>query len=94
MNTINHSNIRRIAFIGNYQPCQCGIATFTTDLCESIAEEFKDTACIVLPVNTRRAGYEYPSRVRFEFDGEGYWILSPCRRLSEHQRRGHGIVAA
>ena len=59
MNTINHSNIRRIAFIGNYQPRQCGIATFTTDLCESIAEEFKDTACIVLPVNDTEAGYEY-----------------------------------
>src|SRR6186713_1230758 len=66
MNTINHSNIRRIAFIGNYQPRQCGFATFTTDLCESIAEEFKDTACIVLPVNDTEAGYEYPSRVRFE----------------------------
>jgi len=66
MNTINHSNIRRIAFIGNYQPRQCGIATFTTDLCESIAEEYKDTACIVLPVNDIEAGYEYPTRVRFE----------------------------
>jgi glycosyltransferase involved in cell wall biosynthesis len=66
MNISNHSNIRRIAFIGNYQPRQCGIATFTTDLCESIAEEFKDTACIVLPVNDTEAGYEYPARVRFE----------------------------
>ena len=43
--------IKRIAFIGNYQPRQCGIATFTTDLCEAIAQEYKDSACIVLPVN-------------------------------------------
>ena len=28
-----------IAFVGNYLPRQCGIATFTTDLCEAVAEE-------------------------------------------------------
>lgn len=66
MERSSHSIIKRIAFIGNYQPRQCGIATFTTDLCESIADEFKGTACIALPVNDTKAGYEYPSRVRFE----------------------------
>ena len=60
------STIKRVAFIGNYLPRQCGIATFTTDLCESIAEEYEDTACIALPVNDTEAGYEYPPRVRFE----------------------------
>ena len=58
--------IKRVAFIGNYLPRQCGIATFTTDLCEAIAEEYEATACIALPVNDIEAGYEYPSRVRFE----------------------------
>jgi hypothetical protein len=29
---------KRIAFIGNYLLCQCGIGTFTTDLCEAAAE--------------------------------------------------------
>ena len=62
----SHSIIRRIAFIGNYSPRQCGIATFTTDLCETIADEYKGTACIALPVNDTEAGYEYPPRVRFE----------------------------
>ena len=61
-----HSIIKRVAFIGNYLPRQCGIATFTTDLCESIAEEYKGTACIALPVNDTEAGYNYPPRVRFE----------------------------
>jgi hypothetical protein len=28
-----------IAFVGNYLPRRCGIATFTTDLCESIVSE-------------------------------------------------------
>jgi len=30
----------RIAFVGNYLPRQCGIATFTTDLCTALASEF------------------------------------------------------
>jgi hypothetical protein len=34
-----HATINRIAFIGNYLPRQCGIATFTTDLCEAVATE-------------------------------------------------------
>jgi glycosyltransferase involved in cell wall biosynthesis len=62
----SHSPIKRIAFIGNYLPRQCGIATFTTDLCEAIAAEHGDTACIAVPVNDIEGGYAYPSRVRFE----------------------------
>jgi hypothetical protein len=45
----NRSPISRIAFIGNYLPRQCGIATFTTDLCEAIDIEHSDTTCIALP---------------------------------------------
>ena len=62
----NHLPIGRIAFIGNYLPRQCGIATFTTDLCEAIAAEYAKTTCIALPVNDIEAGYAYPPRVRFE----------------------------
>ena len=58
--------IKRIAFIGNYLPRQCGIATFTADLCESVAAEFPDTHCLVLPINDIEEGYAYPPRVRFE----------------------------
>jgi glycosyltransferase involved in cell wall biosynthesis len=61
-----HSEINRIGFIGNYLPRQCGIATFTTDLCEAIATEYIDTTCIALPINDSKAGYAYPPRVRFE----------------------------
>ena len=69
------STLARIAFIGNYLPRQCGIATFTTDLCEAIATSYEDTACIALPVNDVEAGYDYPARVRFELaekDVESY----------------------
>ena len=60
------STIKRIAFIGNYMPRQCGIATFTTDLCEAVATAYPGAACIALPVNDTAAGYDYPARVRFE----------------------------
>ena len=62
----SNGTIKRIAFIGNYLPRQCGIATFTTDLCEAFAAEYSETSCIALPVNDCEAGYAYPPRVRFE----------------------------
>jgi len=61
-----NSNLNRVAFIGNYLPRQCGIATFTTDLCEAVAAEHNGTACLALPVNDIPEGYAYPARVRFE----------------------------
>ncbi len=59
--------LERIAFVGNYLPRQCGIATFTSDVCESVAAAFPGTHCFVGAVNDRREGYAYPPRVRFEF---------------------------
>jgi glycosyltransferase involved in cell wall biosynthesis len=60
------STINRVAFVGNYLPRQCGIATFTTDLCEAVAAAHPGTTCLALPVNDTEAGYAYPPRVRFE----------------------------
>ncbi|GBF38519.1 glycosyltransferase family 4 protein [Leptospira johnsonii] len=60
------STLNRIAFIGNYLPRQCGIATFTTDLCEAFSETYSEIACIALPVNDTDSGYPYPPIVRFE----------------------------
>jgi glycosyltransferase involved in cell wall biosynthesis len=58
--------IKRIAFIGNYLPRRCGIATFTTDLCSAVAAANEEATCIVLPVNDTPDGYDYPDGVRFE----------------------------
>src|SRR5277367_2407953 len=55
----------RIAVIGNYLPRQCGIATFTTDLCEAIAAEYGSARLMALPVNDTDQGYDYPARVRW-----------------------------
>jgi len=60
------STVNRIAFVGNYLPRQCGIATFTTDLCEALASEYPSIHFIVLPINDNDHGYSYPQRVRFE----------------------------
>src|SRR3984893_4792623 len=56
----------RIAIVGNYLPRRCGIATFTTDLCDAIHAEYGATELLALPVNDIEEGYTYPARVRFE----------------------------
>jgi len=56
----------RIAIVGNYLPRHCGIATFTTDLCDAIHAEYGTTELLALPVNDTEEGYDYPVRVRFE----------------------------
>jgi glycosyltransferase involved in cell wall biosynthesis len=58
--------VGRIAVIGDYLPRQCGIATFTTDLCEAIAGQYPEATCFAVPVNDTEEAYDYPSRVRFE----------------------------
>jgi len=55
----------RIAVIGNYLPRQCGIATFTTDLCTAISAECGTARLFALPVNDTEEGYDYPERVRW-----------------------------
>ena len=54
----------RIAVVGNYLPRQCGIATFTTDLCEAISTEYGSARLFAVPVNDTELGYAYPARVR------------------------------
>jgi glycosyltransferase involved in cell wall biosynthesis len=60
------STIRKVAFLGDYLPRKCGIATFTTDLRCAVAAEFPALQCLVVPVNDRAEGYDYPAEVRFE----------------------------
>jgi glycosyltransferase involved in cell wall biosynthesis len=60
------SRFRQIAVIGNYLPRQCGIATFTTDLCEALATATPDSSIFAIPINDTEEGYAYPPRVRFE----------------------------
>jgi len=49
-------------------PRLCGIATFTTDICEAVAAEHPKCECIVGAVNGHPEGYDYSSRIRSEID--------------------------
>lgn len=60
------NRLGKVAFLGDYLPRKCGIATFTTDLRCAIAAEFPALQCPVVPVNDTEEGYDYPPEVRFE----------------------------
>jgi glycosyltransferase involved in cell wall biosynthesis len=60
----------RIAFVGNYLPRECGIATFTTDLCTALATEYGEECLFAIPVNDPESSYQYPDRVRLELEQE------------------------
>src|SRR3989344_1100917 len=74
------SEIRKIAFVGNYLPRQCGIATFTTDVCASVAAQFPKVQCFAVPVNDVEGGYDYPPEVRFEIEEQS---LSSYHRAAD-----------
>lgn len=56
----------QIAVVGNYLPRKCGIATFTTDLCDSLVALRGEDACFTVAISDADQSYEYPDRVRFE----------------------------
>jgi glycosyltransferase involved in cell wall biosynthesis len=66
------SEIHEVAFVGDYLPRKCGIATFTSDLCTAVSNENPTTQCLVIPVNDVEGGYEYPECVRFEIDEQDF----------------------
>src|ERR1022692_1408147 len=70
----------RIAFIGNYLPRQCGIATFTTDLCDALGAEYGSGRLFAIPVNDPESTYQYPEHVRLELEQED---LSSYERAAE-----------
>jgi len=67
--------IEKIAFVGNYLPRRCGIATFTSDLLTAVTARYSQTQCFAVPVNDVEEGYEYPSNVRFDIEEHD---LSSC----------------
>ena len=62
------SSIRTIAFLGNYLPRKCGIATFTSDLLGAVAARHPQSRCFAVPVNDVDGCYRYPEVVRFEIE--------------------------
>lgn len=61
-----NDTINKIAFISDYPPRKCGIATFTQDLRNAINSQYPHTDTFILSVNDISEGYNYPPEVRFE----------------------------
>ncbi len=56
----------KVLFIGTYVPKECGIATFTSDLLNSVSGEYKDVHCEVIALNDPSESYNYPDEVVFQ----------------------------
>ncbi len=56
----------KIAFVADYLPRKCGIATFTRDLHHAVATQYPTIECGVLAINDLPEGYDYEPEVRFE----------------------------
>ncbi len=79
-----HKSIGRLAFVGNYVPRNCGLATFTSDLRNAVYAQARSTECIVVPVSDGTEN-EYPPEVRFVFreqDLESYKRAADFLNLS------------
>jgi glycosyltransferase involved in cell wall biosynthesis len=72
--------IRKIAFVGDYLPRKCGIATFTFDLRNAVATQYETVECVVVPVDDVEGGYDYPPEVRFEIQEQE---LASYRRVAD-----------
>lgn len=61
-------SVRGVALVGSYVPRRCGIATFTSDLAEAIAQRYPQVNAWSVAMNDRPEGYRYPHRVQFEIN--------------------------
>jgi len=67
MSVFSSLSLKRVAFVGNYLPRRCGIATFTTDLAEAMVGELGQRGDVfVVAMDDVPEGYHYPPRVRFQ----------------------------
>jgi hypothetical protein len=72
--------LQSVAFLGNYLPRKCGIATFTSDLLGAVAGRHSQNQCFAVAVNDIKGCYQYPEAVRFEIEEQN---LSSYRRAAD-----------
>ena len=61
---------QRVAFIGNYLPRRCGIATFTHDLHRAVSTARPDLETSVVAMTDPGRTYDYPPTVRLQIHDE------------------------
>ena len=59
-------SLRRVAFIGNYLPRHCGIATFTHNLHIAVARAHPELETSVVAMTDPGSTYDFPQAVRFQ----------------------------
>lgn len=62
--------LRRIAVIGNSLPRRCGIATFTTDLQQSISTSRPTVETCIVAMTDHGQAYDYPKAVAFQIQDD------------------------
>jgi glycosyltransferase involved in cell wall biosynthesis len=75
------SGVRTVAFLGDYLPRKCGIATFTSDLLGAVAARHSESQCFAVPVNDIAGCYRYPDVVRCEIEEQD---LESYRRAADY----------
>jgi glycosyltransferase involved in cell wall biosynthesis len=73
-------NVQKIAFLADYIPRQCGIATFTADLHQAIATQYPGVQSSIIAMTDCPEGYNYPPEVRFEIPEQD---ISAYRRAAD-----------
>ncbi|ODT18430.1 MAG: glycosyl transferase family 1 [Kaistia sp. SCN 65-12] len=90
MTTERRTSNLRVALIGNSLPRRCGIATFTTDLRQAIADAGA-VGTVVIAMTDQGHSYDYPPAVAFEIDDAS---LEAYVRAADHlNRSGFDVVS-
>lgn len=74
------TRLRRVAFLGNSLPRRCGIATFTTDLQQSVAATGATSDTAIVAMTDDGHHYAYPPVVRLQVHDE---------KVEEYERAAH-----
>ena len=74
------NDVQKIAFLSDYVPRQCGIATFTADLHQAIVGEYPALQSSILAMSDPPGKYNYPAEVRFEIPEQD---ISAYRRAAD-----------
>jgi glycosyltransferase involved in cell wall biosynthesis len=67
--------LNRVAFVGNYVPRRCGLATFTRDVRTAVAARIPTAECLVVAMDDGTGPLDYPPEVRFtcsDADSDSY----------------------